>query len=63
MWTIDKVKTELPDVSVGRTREPWRCAGRMNAFATLYHPQTGQEINISWETLVKVLNNNRTVKL
>jgi len=62
-WTIEKVKQELPDVPVGKMREPWRLAGRMNKFATLYHPQTGQEIDTAWITIVHVLNTGGTIKI
>ena len=62
-WTIEKVKQELPDVPVGKMWEPWRLAGRMNKFATLYHPQTGQEIDTAWITIAYVLNTGGTIKI
>jgi hypothetical protein len=69
-WTVERVKEELPDVTVkldGRIH-PASVSGRKNAFATVTIetdekragvPICLQPFEFSWETITNCLNGNR----
>ena len=58
--SVEFIKRYLPEVMVDG--EPgWRVAGRENKFATVYHPQTAESFEVTWETLARVLNNGGSI--
>jgi len=65
MWTIDKVKAELPDVPVSLpdgTIVTCPVRGRNLKFPVLHLPGGGT-VEVAWDTLARVLNKNLHVIL
>lgn len=67
MWTIESVKSELPNVKVKPVSGPNKIGvvrGRKNKFATVLvadGPFSGFEV--AWDTIVNCLNNDRPIRL
>jgi len=66
-WTIDLVKSELPnvDVLIGKNRYQARVCGRLNPFATLAVDTDDHkaDYSVAWPTLVRVLNAGGAVRV
>jgi hypothetical protein len=64
MWTVERVKAELPAVPVRDEEtgavEPWALRGRKLPLATLTAPD-GRRCEVAWATVVHCLNENRPV--
>ena len=62
-WTIEKVKSELPDVKVKIDGKIYtgEVRGRLNDFATVtvFFLSPGTMFTYSWETITRALNNNK----
>lgn len=65
MWTIEKVRETLPDVTVETQGRSVRCCvgGRNNRFATVYDLDTLTHWEFPWVTIVNCLNANRPLKV
>ena len=60
-WTIDRVKTELPDIKLqagGEVRKA-RISGRFNLFATVY--VDGWKMEFSWDAITRALNSDSPI--
>jgi hypothetical protein len=64
MWTIQRVKYELPTVkvAVGKNQFEARIVGSSLQFPFVVWGETNK-IEVSWQTLVNCLNNNKPVKI
>lgn len=62
-WTVERVRSELPDVRVVHNgRESFAVVrGRLLAFARLSTDEVPGSVECSWETLVLALNSNRPI--
>lgn len=60
-WDIEKVKNELPTVSVLHGCRHYECKvlGRLNPYATVVSFASGQSCEFSWNTIVRALNGNK----
>ena len=59
MWTVDRVKAELPPVCVslrGKATVMYT-AGRKLPFCAVFHP-SGFRADYAWETVARSLNTN-----
>ena len=63
MWTIDRVKEELPFVQVNLNGDISNGAvfGRQLQFARVAHMKTGMVCDVAWSTIVNCLNGNRPI--
>jgi len=63
-YTIGQVKDELPDVPVLKEgkRVIGKIVSRIRPFATVILP-TGERYEVSWHTIVNVLNTGSSIRL
>jgi hypothetical protein len=64
MWTVDRIKEELPDVCmlVNKQVVTARVLGRKLPFARVYLP-CGQVYEFGWQTICNALNTGLTLTI
>lgn len=65
MWTVARVKNELPDVQVKTLTGVLTCrvAGSKNKFASVYAPSTGHTWEYSWDAVCRALNTGKPLRV
>lgn len=64
-WTADRVKDELPDITVTFSGKVYDgvVVGRLNKFASVYAGGSIAPVEVAWETIADCLNKGVPIRL